>query len=153
MRQQKLYDTEYILDEQGRVWSPFKKDFLRLSTNAHGYAYTTISAGEGHIGIIIHRAVWKAFKGAIPKGGLRHKDSNKMNPALENLEPVHPGWEYINYIKQGITITKLAAYYELPKKTISKVVSELVPGGIRSLRKQYPLNKSKDIHELSKSTS
>lgn len=147
MRQKKLYNTEYILDEHGRVWSPFKKDFLKLSKNQHGYAFTTIPVGQGfHLGIVIHREVWKAFIGEIPQGGLRHRDSNKMNPALSNLEPVHPGWKYVDYIRQGITITKIAAYYELPKKTISKIVAELIPGGIRSLRKQFPMNKSRDIH-------
>jgi hypothetical protein len=98
------------------------------------------------MGILVHREVWKAFKKTpIPFGGLVHIDGNKMNPALNNLKPKHPGWQYVEYIKQGITITKLAKYYALPKKSISEVVSLLVPGGIRELRKQYPMNKSKDV--------
>lgn len=147
MRTQDLYGSGYILDELGRVWSPYKKDFLKLSENVHGCAFTTIMLDSKRmLGLLIHREVWKAFKGTeIPFGGLRHIDGNKMNPALQNLVPKHPGWQYVEYIKQGITITKLAAYYKLPKKSISEVVSILVPGGIRELRKKHPLNKSKDI--------
>lgn len=147
MRTHDLYNTGYILDELGRIYSPHKKDFLRLSSNAHGYAYTTIMLDPKRcMGILMHREIWKAFKGTeIPFGGLKHLDKNKMNPALVNLEPRHPGWQYVEYIKQGISITKIAAHYKLPKKSISEVVSLLIPGGIRALRKQHPLNKSKDI--------
>lgn len=146
MRTHDLYGSGYILDELGRVWSPHKKDYLKLSTNAHGFAFTTIMLDSKRImGILVHREVWKAFRSSIPFGGLVHKDGNKMNPSLANLEPRHPGWQYVEYVKQGITITKIAAYYSLPKKAISEVISKLVPGGIRELRKQYPLRKERDI--------
>lgn len=146
MRTHDLYGSGYILDELGRIWSPYKNDYLKLSENVHGCAYTTIMLNSDKcMGILVHREVWKAFKSKIPFGGLVHKDGNKMNPALDNLEPKHPGWQYVEYIKQGITITKIAKYYNLPKKSISEVVSLLVPGGIRELRKQHPMNKSKDI--------
>lgn len=147
MRTHDLYGSGYILNELGQIWSPYKKDYLKLSENVHGCAFTTIMLNpEKCMGILVHREVWKAFKKTpIPFGGLVHIDGNKMNPALNNLKPKHPGWQYVEYIKQGITITKLAKYYALPKKSISEVVSLLVPGGIRELRKQYPMNKSKDV--------
>jgi hypothetical protein len=146
MRTHDLYGSGYILNELGQIWSPYKKNYLRLSENVHGCAYTTIMLNsQKTVGILVHREVWKAFKSPIPFGGLIHKDGNKMNPALNNLEPKHPGWQYVEYVKQGITITKIAKHYDLPKKSISEVVSLLVPGGIRELRKQYPMNKSKDV--------
>lgn len=147
MRTHDLYASGYILDELGRIWSPYKKDYLKLSENVHGCAFTTIMLDPKRMmGILVHREVWKAFKETeIPFGGLKHLDKNKMNPALENLEPKHPGWQYVEYIKRGITITKIAQHYKLPKKSISEVVGKLVPGGIRELRKTHPLNKSRDI--------
>lgn len=146
MRTHDLYGSGYILDEAGRVWSPYKKDYLKLSKNLNGFAYTTIMLDPKRIaGILVHREVWKAFESPIPFGGLVHKDGNRMNPALANLEPRHPGWQYVEYVKQGITITKIAAYYGLPKKAISEVISKLVPGGIRELRKKYPMHKERDI--------
>jgi hypothetical protein len=146
MRTHDLYNTGYMLGEDGRIWSPHKQRHLQLSTNKNGYAFTTIPKGDGNsIGILVHREIWRAFKSEIPFGGLQHIDHDKMNPALDNLRPKQPGWQYVEYIKQGITITKIAKYYDMPKKVVSEVVSILVPGGIRELRKTYPLNKSKDI--------
>lgn len=140
-----LYESDYVIDEHGRVWSPHKNDFLKLSKNNNGYAFCIIYIQGKSKNIIVHREVWKYFSDSRLIGRIKHKDNNKMNAALSNLALVHPSWKYVEYIKQGVSITRIAQYYKLPKKEISKWVAILIPGGIRQLRKQYPLNKSKDI--------
>lgn len=147
MRTHALYATSYILDEYGRVYSAYKRAYLQLYNNKNGFDSCIIYINGKQKNILIHLEVWKAFNGALPPGGIKHKDSNKRNNRLSNLIARHPGWQYVEYVKQGISITKIAAYYQLPKKEISKWVSTLFPGGIRKLRQKYPLNKSIDVRK------
>jgi len=135
----------YTLDEQGRIWSEHKNAFLNPSINAAGYHFYTIYVNGKQKAILPHLEIWKHFIGTIPAGGIKHIDGNKQNNSLANLIPRHPGDSYIFYIKQGISITKIARHYKLPKKEISKRIADLIPGGIRELRKQFPLNRSMDI--------
>lgn len=153
MRTHELYGSGYVLDESGRVWSPHKNAYLKLSTNSNGYPFCIIYINGEAKNILVHREVWKSFNNSSPIGGIKFIDGNKMNAELDNLIPAHPGWQYVEFVKQGISITKIAGYYKLPKKSISEIVSLLIPGGIRELRKQYPLNKSVDIHAFNKEFS
>lgn len=143
--QASLYGSNYTIDDCGNVWSPHKNAYLKLSINSNGYHFCIIYINGQPKNILVHWEVWRAFKNEIPIGGIKHLDGNKLNNKLSNLAAAHPGLEYVDYIKSGISITKIASYYKLPKKAISEVVSSLIPGGIRELRKQYPLNKSRDI--------
>ena len=50
----------------------------------------------------IHRLVAKAFIGEIPKGyHIHHKDGNKQNNRLDNLEIIHPAKHSMETIKKN----------------------------------------------------
>ncbi len=74
----------YLGDENGRV---------RSNINKTGWYFTVVLVDK--LGrkktFRIHRLVAEAFIGKIPKGyHVHHKDGNKQNNRVENLEIVHP---------------------------------------------------------------
>lgn len=55
---------------------------LYLTTRDDGYVQVTVYGRKQYL----HRVVWEAFNGNIPKGlQIRHLDGNKQNNALSNL--------------------------------------------------------------------
>lgn len=140
-----LYGSKYTIDDTGAIWSVYSQNWLKPSINAHGFSYCCLYTPKGVRSVTVHLEVWRLFGPIAVWGKIIHKDGNKQNNAIANLADSRPVLCYVDYIKQGISITKLAKYYHTPKKEISKYVSLAYPGGIRALRKQYPLNKSKDV--------
>lgn len=142
---EKSLGNGYTIDDHGRIYSEHKNAYLNPSINDSGYYFYTIYIEGKQKSILPHLEIWKQFIGDLPFGGIKHLDKNKLNNSLSNLTVRHPADDYVNFIRRGISITKIARHYGLPKKEISKRVSEIVPGGIRELRKLYPLNRSIDI--------
>lgn len=140
-----MFIGEYELYPDGKIFSFLSNKYLNPSVNSNGFNFYTIYINGEQKSILPHIELWKHYYGDIPIGGIKHADGNKLNNDYTNLICRHPSAQYVEYIKRGITITKIARHYKLPKKEISKRVSELIPGGIRALRKQYPLNKGRDI--------
>lgn len=61
----------------------FYDEHLINFTNSNGYP--TICVDEKKV--LLHRYVWEKFNGEIPKGfQIHHKDKNKLNWSVENLE-------------------------------------------------------------------
>lgn len=64
-----------------------KEQVLKQNINGRGYCYVNISINNKYKNILIHRAVAKTF---IPtnneKLDINHKDGNKQNNRVENLE-------------------------------------------------------------------
>src|SRR5262245_28980841 len=57
---------------------------LRLNPTTHGYQRIEIT-----LRLYVHRLVWEAFHGPIPSGfEINHRDGNKANNRLDNLELV-----------------------------------------------------------------
>lgn len=136
---------QYELYSDGRIYSFLSNKFLNPTVNSHGYHFYTIYIDGQQKSILPHIELWRHHYGEIPLGGIKHADGNKLNNDYSNLIPRHPSAQYVEYIKRGITITKIARHFKLPKKEISIRVAELIPGGIRELRKQYPMNSGRDI--------
>ncbi len=76
----------------------------------NGYGYITLHEGKRRLGCRIHVLVAKAFIGPRPKGkGVNHKDCNKRNNAVSNLEYCTPKENVIHALKNGSwrSLTKL----------------------------------------------
>lgn len=59
---------------------------VKNTPDAHGYAHMRIRDGPRRLAVAVHRIVWMAFVGPIPKGTtIDHKDRNRSNNTLENL--------------------------------------------------------------------
>ena len=68
-----------------------------------GYKFVNIyNADKKRKNRSVHRLVWEAFNGPIPSGmEINHKDENKTNNSLENLEIVTPK-QNLNYGTRNI---------------------------------------------------
>jgi len=77
---------DYLIDENGRVWSSKRSIFLKHSSNK-GYQFVQLYKNGKGENILVHRLVALAF---IPnpenKKTVNHKNGNKADNRLQNLE-------------------------------------------------------------------
>ena len=83
--------SNYLISTDGQVYS-LKRDKLIEPANKNGikgsYLVVTIYNDKGQKKyMLVHRLVFMAHKGMIPKGlQINHKDENKTNNCIDNLE-------------------------------------------------------------------
>ena len=95
--------------------------------------YRVFNVGSNHEREYEHRLVWKNHFGEIPKGfQIHHKDGNKLNNSIENLELV-PFKEHqrIHALKQGLGKGRIGIEptNKTQKQTREKII-ELRKGGM-----------------------
>jgi len=77
----KLYFLQYY---GKKLETPIERPFI-LSNDG----YLKIKLPRGKCNISVHKLIWEYFNGNIPKGlQINHKDGNKLNNSLSNLEVV-----------------------------------------------------------------
>lgn len=78
---------DYLVDENGNIWSKKTNKFLKPGYTDTGYASVELFNEEGSKRLLIHRIVAVAF---IPNPHnypqVNHKDENKSNNNVNNLE-------------------------------------------------------------------
>lgn len=85
------YEGLYRLYEDGRVWSYRAKRFLTVGIDRDGYRRFTVCVNHKVKNQALHRWLYITFVGNIEEGKqINHKDGNKLNNALSNLELVTP---------------------------------------------------------------
>lgn len=78
---------DYLIYEDGRVWSKKTNKFLTLSTTSSGYKYVQLFNDEGHRNFFVHRLVASAYiPNPLNLPQVNHKDENKANNKADNLE-------------------------------------------------------------------
>lgn len=94
----KGYEGVYQVSNMGRIKS-FLSDkehgHIRSNVNKNGWYFTVNLYKKGERKnqqtLRVHRLVYEAFVGEIPKGyHIHHKDGNKQNNRFDNLELLHP---------------------------------------------------------------
>lgn len=79
--------THYLISNIGRVKNPKTGKLIKCFVNAHGYLVVAKRVTTRARGV--HRAMMEAFFGVIPENlVVNHKDGNKLNNILSNLEVV-----------------------------------------------------------------
>lgn len=133
---------EYYISDNGRVksYKRSKERILKPTLTSHGYAAVKICANGKHKTHKIHRLVSLAF---IPnpeqKGDVNHKDGNKANNHVDNLEwntrkeNVHHAWQ------TGLCESKRWATIEIKSKPVIDVVT--------GTKYKSLINACKDINE------
>ena len=78
----------YMATEDGRIWSKKSNKFLSLKSESKGYQKCNLYDKDGKIkNVRVHRMIWMAFNGEIPKGmEINHKNEVRNDNRLENLE-------------------------------------------------------------------
>lgn len=77
----------YLIYEDGRIWSNKTKKFLKPAYNERGYASVELFNQYGSKRLLIHRLVASAFlpnPSNLPQ--VNHKDENPKNNVVDNLE-------------------------------------------------------------------
>ena len=78
---------EYIVDSDGYVLSKRFGTPLKYSINMHGYAMVNLMINGKRKGLAVHTAVARTFLNGYQDGlQVNHKDGNKLNNNLDNLE-------------------------------------------------------------------
>lgn len=81
------YEGQYRISSKGRVFSVKRNKMLKPCDNGHGYLFVNLYMNSKPKQSKVHRLVAMAFI-ANPenKRQINHKDGNKRNNAMENLE-------------------------------------------------------------------
>ena len=84
--------SRYLISTDGQVYSIDNDKILKPNRNSSGYVRVDVCNDEGikkHMRV--HRLVYMAHIGVIPEGmQINHKDEDKTNNCIENLEVVTP---------------------------------------------------------------
>ena len=79
--------SDYLIFEDGRVFSKKTNKFLRPNITTSGYHTVELFNAKGSKRFLIHRLVAKAFvENPYNLPQVNHKDENKANNSVENLE-------------------------------------------------------------------
>lgn len=106
--------TSYFITTQGKLYNSKTKNWLKGQVNKNGYLSYSISIdGEKHR-LYAHRMVAETY---IPnkdknKNEVNHKDGNKLNNNIENLEWVSPAENKRHAVETGLRKLKPVYCYD-----------------------------------------
>jgi HNH endonuclease/NUMOD4 motif-containing protein len=100
------YEARYEVSDQGRVWSHKNKKVLKPAPTSKGYLTVNLYDGSSPKkprSRCVHDLVMAAFVGPKPTGmQVDHKDANKLNNALSNLEYVSGSENVLRAERRGL---------------------------------------------------
>ena len=95
--------NNYVIYEDGSIYSKRKNDFLQPLIDSKGYQYIDIRHTNSVIKLPkVHRLVMLAFVGHQEGMQINHKDGNKFNNQLSNLEYVTQEENRIHALNNGL---------------------------------------------------
>ena len=103
------YEDKYMVSNQGRVYSKGRKKILTMKNNHDGYLRIQIYAGNNTCRFVsTHRLVALAFiDNPENKPFINHKDGNKANNTVSNLEWVTQKENIIHAWETGLAKSQL----------------------------------------------
>lgn len=94
---------EYIIYDDGQIYSENKGDFLKLCEDSKGYLYIDLrSKNTKYKCPKVHKLVMLSFVGEEPDKQINHIDGNKKNNNVNNLEYVTNEQNRIHAINHGL---------------------------------------------------
>ena len=85
------FEGKYRVISHGRVWSNRRKKYLTPFLVGGGYIQVILQVGGEKHTWYVHRLVMKAFSKDFSEGlQINHRDENKLNNRLDNLEMCTP---------------------------------------------------------------
>jgi len=87
MKDVKGYEGRYMVTRDGRVYSTYKKGFLRFKTDKDGYKAVCLQKDGTKKYYLVHRLVAETYlENPFNLPTVNHKDGNKANNNVDNLE-------------------------------------------------------------------
>lgn len=87
MKDIKGYEGLYAITSCGKVWSYRRQNFKKASINNNGYYHITLCKDGVKKDFLIHRLVAETYiSNPEGKATVNHKDENKLNNSVNNLE-------------------------------------------------------------------
>ena len=103
------YEGWYEVSDHGRVkrikaaFGTTPGKILKWIVGAQGYCVVQLSRESHEVLRTVHQLVMAAFVGPRPEGKeINHKDANKMNPRLDNLEYVTSHENHLHASRNGL---------------------------------------------------
>ena len=114
-------ETNYIINDEGKVYNNCTKKQLMGTVSAHGYRVITFSIKGKKINRYLHRLMSKYFLDYDENSNLviNHKDGNKLNNSLSNLEIISSSENLIHAYNKNLKQKK--------SQSSSKLIDDL-PG-------------------------
>lgn len=104
------YENLYEVSSLGRV-RRFRSRLMKLSNHSAGYLVLNLRKNKKTRTCYVHRLVVEAFLG-VSDLFVNHKDLDKQNNYLNNLEYVTNGENLLHAFKNGVKIGKTISTYE-----------------------------------------
>lgn len=138
-----FYDKNYLINEDGKVYSLYTNKFLNPSKSDKGYLYVTL---KGLKKFRVHRLVALMFlcnPNNLPQ--INHKDGNKENNNVDNLEWCSNDYNQKHASMLGLKKSKKAVEQRHFRKDITKEKC-------KELYKNYSMEKISKILNCSVAT-
>jgi hypothetical protein len=98
----------YMVSDQGRVWSKRNEIVLKFGVNDRGYYRVTMSVSNKRVTYSVHQLVMLAFVGECPEGHeVNHINGVKTDNRLENLEYVTRSENMLHAVNLQLVKSKL----------------------------------------------
>lgn len=97
-------NNRYEVSNTGKIRNAITKKILKNQINKHGYCVLTVRpVPKKQVNIRVHRIVAEVFLGICPEGYVvNHKDGNKLNNYVTNLEYVTSSENNIHALENGL---------------------------------------------------
>lgn len=118
----------YLISEDGDVYSKPRKKFIAVALNWAGYKVVTITDDNGfRAPRKVHRLVYRTYIGPFEDGKvIDHKDNNKLNNHYSNLQQITPSENSSKSFISGKNKEKVV-WTKLMIHEICKMMEENVP--------------------------
>lgn len=132
----------YVLDKNGNIYSLPYKRFLKFQTNSEGCQCIQLTNIDKKKDFLVHRLVAMYFLKKKDKkaNSVRHKDGDKTNNHLDNLE-----WCYVGGVE--MPKTKYNTLFYNPKTAIKPVKKKSIKSKPKDLLTANPRNLSNKQRE------
>jgi hypothetical protein len=150
----------YFATKDGQVYSEYSNKFLKAHNQGSGYLSIMIKNNYGEFKrVLVHRFVAETFLG-LSELVVNHKDGNKLNNHLDNLEfctqkdNVRHSWEmglcdHLSNIRSVNQKTKIGAKHHRSKRVRNNETGEIYQC-IREASEKNNIKKSTLINQLKK---
>lgn len=113
------YEDLYLISDYGEINSLRSRKLLSTKSLSSGYPCVSLCRGGGQKTFRVHRLVAKAFL-PNPKGYnvVNHKDGNKLNNHVDNLEWCDTDWNNQHSIETGLKGYKASPVSQYSKEGV-----------------------------------